>query len=94
MVNSIAEEIERHQPGELTAVDHLVPQLDALFRLGKGALPLEQERQRERNTRQGIDQEGQVPVDVGQVARKVVIFIKSKAFLIKRIGTLTSYINL
>ena len=63
------EEIERHQPGELTAVDHLVPQLDALFRLGKGALPLEQERQRERNTRQGIDQEGQVPVDVGQVAR-------------------------
>ena len=26
--------------------------------------------------------------------KKVVIFIKSKAFLIKRIGTLTSYINL
>ena len=63
------EEIEHHQPGELTAVDHLVPQLDALFRLGKGALPLEQERQRKRNTRQGIDQEGQVPVDVGQVSR-------------------------
>ncbi|EDO54703.1 hypothetical protein BACUNI_01687 [Bacteroides uniformis ATCC 8492] len=29
-----------------------------------------------------------------RIPKKVVIFIKSKAFPIKRIGTLTSYINL
>ena len=63
------EKIEQHQPDELAAVNHLMAHLDALLRLGRGAAAPEEERQRERDARQGIDQERKMPVDLGQVAR-------------------------
>lgn len=47
----------------------LVPQLNALFGLRNRTAAPEEERQHERNARQGIDQEGKMPVDFSQVTR-------------------------
>ena len=63
------EEVKEHQSDELAPVDPFVAHLDALLRLGRGAAAPEEERQRERDARQGIDQERKMPVDLGQVAR-------------------------
>lgn len=43
--------------------------LDALLRFGSGATAPEEKRQGQRDARQGIDQKGQMPVHIGQIAR-------------------------
>ena len=63
------EEIEQHQPRQLTAVDTFVTQLDALLGFGLRTPPFEEERERQRDARQRVDQKGEVPVDIGQIAR-------------------------
>ena len=63
------EEIEQHQPRQFAAVDALVAQLDTLLGLGVRTLPFEEERERQRDARQGVDQKGQMPVNVGQITR-------------------------
>ena len=58
------EEVKEHQSDELAPVDPFVAHLDALLRLGRGAAAPEEERQRERDARQGIDQERKMPDDI------------------------------
>lgn len=64
------EKVERHESDELRAIDRFVAHLVAGGRFGRRTLPMQERREDERNGRQRVDQKREMPVDVGEIARK------------------------